>query len=92
MCLLYVYSLGPVIFFDSKSMAIKKCIEMEYRESEHGFFPELVRLVISLSAVGIAFELHKTTAAEPYGPGQPMVIEGKPSVSGLEIHFYSDLL
>jgi hypothetical protein len=61
---------------------------VEYRHSEHGFFPELVRLVICLSAVGIAFELHKAGTVKPYGPSQPMVLEGKQSVSGLEVHFF----
>lgn len=73
-------------------MAPNSCIETEYRQAEHGFFPELVRLAISLSAVGIAFELHKTGTAKPYGSGQPMVLEGKSGVSGLEIHFYPDLI
>ncbi len=76
----------------TKSVAPNGGIEMEYRLSEHGFFPELVRLVISLSAVGIGFELHKTGAAKPYRPGEPMVLEGKRRVSGLEIHFYPDFL
>jgi hypothetical protein len=68
------------------------CIETEYREADHVFFSEFVRLAISLSAVGIAFELHKTGTAKPYGPHQAMVLEGKPEVSGLEIHFYPDFL
>lgn len=61
---------------------------MEYRETEHGFFLELVRLVVSLSAVGIGFELHKTGVAKPYGLGQPLLLEGKHGVSELEIHFF----
>lgn len=65
---------------------------MEYRASEHGFFPELVRLVVSLSAIGVGFELHKTGAVKPYRAVQPMVVEGKRSVSGMEIHFYPDLV
>lgn len=63
-------------------------LEVEYRPADHGFFPEFVRLAICLSAVGIAFELHKTGTAKPYGPNQPMVLEGKHSVSGLEVHFF----
>lgn len=63
-------------------------VEVEYRQSEHGFFPEFVRLAICLSAVGIAFELHKNGSVRPYGPSQPMVLEGKHAVSGLEIHFF----
>ena len=73
-------------------MAPNCCTELEYRESEHGFFPELVRLVISLSAIGIGFELHRTGATKPYRPGQSMVLEGKQNMSGLEIHFYPDTL
>lgn len=63
-------------------------LEVEYRQADHGFFPEFVRLAICLSAVGIAFELHKAGTVQPYGPNQPMVLEGKHAVSGLEIHFF----
>lgn len=69
-------------------MVPNRFIEIEYRESDHGFFPELVRLVVSLSAVGIGLELHKTGTAKPYGPSQPMVLEGKSGASDLEIHFF----
>jgi len=62
--------------------------EVEYRESEHGFFPELIRLIISLSSVGIGFELHNSGTVNPYARNQPMVIEGKQSISGLEIHCF----
>jgi len=82
----------PIIYSGAKLVPPNSCIETEYLEAEHGFFPELVRLAISLSAVGIAFELHKTGTAKPYGPGQTMVLEGKRGVSGLEIHFCPDLL
>lgn len=63
-------------------------VQAEYREGEHGFFPELVRLVVALSAVGIAFELHKTGTVKPYGTSQPMVLTGKQDISGLELHFF----
>lgn len=69
-------------------MTPKDCVEIEYSEADNGFFPELVRLVIALSAVGIGFELHETGTAKPYGDRQPMVLEGKQEVSGLEIHFF----
>lgn len=69
-------------------MATNDCIEIEYSESDNGFFPELVRLVIALSAVGIGFELHESGTVKPYGDRQPMVLEGKQEVSGLEIHFF----
>lgn len=62
--------------------------EVEYRQSDHSFFPEFVRLAICLSAVGIAFELHKTRTVQPYAARQPMVLEGKHDVSGLEIHCF----
>lgn len=65
-------------------------VEVEYREAEHGFFLEFVRLAICLSAVGIAFELHKAGTVQPYGTHQPMVLEGKQAVSGLEVHFFPD--
>jgi len=68
-------SFDPVICSGTKSVAAIGCIEVEYRESVHGFFPELVRLVVSLSAIGIGFELHKTGTAKPYTPGQPMVLK-----------------
>jgi len=67
-------------------------VQAEYREGEHGFFPELVRLVVALSAVGIAFELHKTGTVKPYGTCQPMVLTGKQDISGLELHFFPALL
>lgn len=63
-------------------------IDVEYRAADHGFFPELVRLAICLSAVGIAFELHKTGSVKPYVTSLPMVLEGEREVSGLEIHFF----
>lgn len=62
--------------------------EVEYRQSDHGFFPEFVRLAICLSAFGIAFELHKTGTVQPYAASQPMVLEGKHDVGGLEILFF----
>jgi hypothetical protein len=63
-------------------------VEVEYRQADHGFFPEFVRLAVCLSAVGIAFELHKAGTVQPYGTDQPMVLEGKQAVSGLEVHFF----
>jgi hypothetical protein len=63
-------------------------VEVEFRQADHGFFPEFVRLAVCLSAIGIAFELHKAGTLKPYGPSQPMVLEGKHYVSGLEIHFF----
>jgi hypothetical protein len=59
-----------------------------YTPQEHGFFEELVRLVVAYSAVGISFELHASGRVLPYAAGQPMVLEGKPTISGLEIHFF----
>jgi hypothetical protein len=50
-----------------------------YNLEEHGFYEELVRLVITLSAVGIAFELHDASKVVPYTPDQPMVLEGNPT-------------
>jgi hypothetical protein len=59
-----------------KLVATDSFIETKYGEADHGFFFEFVRLMISLSAVGIAFELHKKGAAKTYRPSQPMVLEG----------------
>lgn len=61
---------------------------VEYIPQKHGFYGELERLVISLSAVGIAFELHAKGIANPYGINQPMVLEGKPEISSLEIQVF----
>lgn len=79
------------------AMTIVGHLELEYREGEHGFFPELVRLVIALSGIGLAFELHNSGARAPYRSDQSLVLEGKPHLSGIEIHFfpgvvYKDLL
>lgn len=61
---------------------------IEYTPDRHGFYEELVRLVITLSAIGIAFELHASGAANSYGINDPLVLEGKPELSSLEIHFF----
>jgi hypothetical protein len=61
---------------------------VEYTPQKHGFYGELERLVISLTAVGIAFELHAKGIANPYGINQPMVLEGKPEISSLEIQVF----
>lgn len=68
--------------------ALQQPSEVEYSQADHGFFPEFVRLAVCLSAVGIAFELHKARTVQPYGVHQPMVLEGKQAVSGLEVHFF----
>jgi hypothetical protein len=65
-----------------------KTTSIEYNPQEHGFYEELLRLVITLSAVGIAFQLHDSSKVMPYAADQPMVLEGKATISGLEIHFF----
>ncbi len=59
---------------------------IEYRAKEHGFFEELVRLVVCLGSVGSGFELHKNGTARPFGQVDTIALVGKPDVSGLEIH------
>lgn len=72
----------------SRPLASGDAIEVEYRAADHGFFPELVRLTITLSALGIGFDLHGSGMVRPYAPGQVMVLVGKRDISGLEIHFF----
>ena len=58
----------------------------EYRAKDHGFFEELVRLVVCIGSVGSGFELHKNGTARPFGQMDTIALVGKPDVSGLEIH------
>lgn len=62
----------------------------QYRERDHGFFPELLRMVVSTSAVAIACELHKSRSVRPYKSGDFVVIEGKREVSGIELQFFPE--
>lgn len=63
-------------------------IYFDYTELSHGFFPELVRLVICLSSVGIGFELQKSGVVRPYDSMTVMTLQGKQTVSGIEIRFF----
>jgi len=70
---------------------------VEYTPQEHGFYEELVRLVICLGSVGKAIELHATGAAKKFKTSETFAIQGKEGVSGLEVHvfprpFYDRLL
>jgi hypothetical protein len=70
---------------------------VEYTPNEHGFYEEMVRLVICLGSVGKAIELHATGAAKKFKTSDTFDIQGKPDVSGLEVHvlprpFYDRLL
>lgn len=69
-------------------MKVNESTLVNYTPQKHGFYGELERLVISLSAVGIAFELHAKGAVNPYAINQPMVLEGKPEISSLEIQVF----
>lgn len=61
---------------------------VEYTVAECGFYEELVRLVICLGSVGKAIELHAIGSAKKFKTADTIVIEGKPYVSGLELHFF----
>lgn len=61
---------------------------VEYTVAEHGFYEELVRLVICLGSVGKAIELHAIGTAKKFKTAETIVIEGKQNVSGLEVHFF----
>lgn len=61
---------------------------VEYTPQHHGFYEELVRLVICLGSVGKAIELHAIGAVRKYKTADTIVIEGKQHVSGLEVHFF----
>lgn len=78
-------------------MNLPSPITVEYTPQDHGFYEELVRLVICLSSVGKAIELHSTGAAKKFKTSDIFAIQGKPEVSGLEFHvfprpFYDRLL
>ena len=72
---------------DSKQDSGDLAAEELYREADHGFFPELVRIVISLSALGNALHASRHGSAKPFESQQVMVIEGKPDAGAIEIHF-----
>ncbi len=62
--------------------------ECNYNPTDHGFFHELVRLVICLSSVGVAFDLQNNRFVAPFDSESSLVLEGKPDTSGLEFHFF----
>lgn len=61
---------------------------VEYSPEKHGFYDELVRLVICLGSVGKAIELHATDTAKKFKTAETFAIQGKDDVSGLEVHFF----
>jgi hypothetical protein len=70
---------------------------VEYTPQGHGFYEELVRLVICLSSVGKAIELHAMGTTKKFKTADTFTIQGKHAVSGLEFHvfprpFYDRLL
>lgn len=62
--------------------------EVHYLETKHGYFPELVRLLVALSSIGLSLEIHKGHLAPPYGPTDCLTMAGKNNVSGIEISFF----
>lgn len=63
-------------------------IEVHYLETKHGYFPELVRLMVALSSIGLSFEIHKGRSVTPYGSDRYLTLAGKDDVSGIEISFF----
>lgn len=68
-----------------------------YSDKTHRFFDEIVRIVICYASIGRTVELHVNGVAIPFTSKDTVAMEGKHSVSGLEIHFfplqvYADLL
>jgi hypothetical protein len=61
---------------------------VEYTPNEHGFYEELVRLVVCLGSVGKAIELHASGAAKKFKTADTFAIQGRPDVSGLEVHVF----
>ena len=56
-------------------------IELQYLETEHGYLPELVRLVVALSSIGLSLEIHGGHSVAPYGSGDHLTLTGKDNVS-----------
>lgn len=71
-----------------KVMTSESFVTVEYTPQEHGFYEELVRLVICLGSVGKAIELHAMGTARKFKTAETLAIQGKKSVSGLEVHFF----
>lgn len=63
-------------------------IEVHYLETKHGYFQELVRLMVALSSIGLSFEIHKGRSVTPYGSDRYLTLAGKDDVSGIEISFF----
>ena len=61
---------------------------VKYTADKHGFYEELVRLVICLGSVGKAIELHAIGTVKKFKTADTIVVEGKQNVSGLEVHFF----
>lgn len=61
---------------------------VHYLETKHGYFPELVRLLVALSSIGLSLEIHKGHLAPPYGSNDYLTLTGKDSISRLEISFF----
>jgi hypothetical protein len=62
--------------------------ELEYRLEEHGFFPELVRMVTAISGVALAVEAFSAGVARPHRTYDFVVLEGRAGLSDIEMHFF----
>ena len=51
-------------------------------------FPELVRLMVALSSIGLSLEIHKGHVVTPHGSGDYITVTGKDNVIGIEILFF----
>ena len=71
-----------------RNMKTQVATSVEYKPQEHGFYEELVRLVICLGSVGKAIELHATGSAQKFKTADTIVIQGKGNQSGIEVHFF----
>jgi hypothetical protein len=59
--------------------------ELEYRLGEHGFFPELVRMVTTISGVALAVEAFSAGVARPHRTPDFVVLEGRAGLSDVEM-------
>lgn len=62
-------------------------VDVHYLEATHGYFPELVRILVTLSSIGLSLEVHQWRTVKPYGSSDYLTLAGKGHVSGIEISF-----
>ena len=63
-------------------------VSIEYSRETHGFFPELVRLVLALCGTQMGFSAHQHGSVRGYTLNELLTIEGIPHVSGMEMGFF----